>query len=248
MTNQVMDWLTLSEASVLLGIHPITLRSWADAGLVRLFRTPGGHRRFQRADLLAFMEKQSGPSNTRALTPAPDQTLAEIRQAMGNHPVQQAAWYTKLSDAQRNLHRELGQRLLGLLLQYVSRQENAQEFLEQARELSRQYGIELARAQLGSGDLARAFLFFRRAIINATYHPASSHTQGDADGVRLLERINAFMDELLIAALADYDRVMAQHIIDVKPRALPKPRARAKAHVATKSHKSSKQISSRRQR
>lgn len=226
MTKPTTDWLTLTEASILLGVHPITLRSWADAGLVRLFRTPGGHRRFRRSELLAFMERQNVPPSARKLIPAPDQTLAQIRQAMGNHPIQHAAWYSKLSDEQRALHRELGQRLLGLLLQYVSRRENAHEFLEQARDLSRQYGIEIARAQLGSGDLARAFLFFRRAIINATYHPGGTNAQGDADGVRLLERINEFMDELLIAALTDYDNVRAQQI--QAPTSPRKPLKRAR--------------------
>lgn len=222
---QGTDWLTLTQASALLGIHPITLRSWADAGLVRLFRTPGGHRRFRRSELLAFLE-QPPPAPTRALIPAADQTLAHIRSELGSQPIRQSDWYAKLSKEQRTLHRELGQRLLGLLLQYVSRQENGDEFLEQARDLSRQYGSQLAHAQLGSGELARAFLFFRRAIINATYHPAGTHAQGDAEGVRLLERINAFMDELLIAALNHYDQeVLAQRAIAASAKDAPKTTA-----------------------
>lgn len=229
MSKQTTDWLTLSEASTLLGVHPITLRSWADSGLVRLFRTPGGHRRFRRTDLVAFMETQSTRTDARALIPAPDLTLERIRQEMGNQPIRQAQWYLKLSDEQRSLHRELGQRLLGLLLQFVSRRENAQEFLEQARELARQYGVELARAGLGSGDLARAFLFFRRAIIHATYNPNGTRSQGDSEGVRLLERINAFMDELLIAALTEYDNAQSQTgagtsvVVQELHRAQPRP-------------------------
>jgi excisionase family DNA binding protein len=210
MANQSAEWLTLTQASALLGIHPITLRSWADAGLVRMFRTPGGHRRFRRAELLAFVE-QTHPAQTREIVPTADQTLARIRSELESQPIRQSGWYAKLSDKQRALHRELGQRLLGLLLQFVSRNENADEFLEHARNLSRQYGLELAHAQLGASELARAFLFFRHAIINATYHPSGAHAQGDAEGVRLLGRINTFMDELLVAALHHYDQaILAQ--------------------------------------
>lgn len=227
------DWLTLSEASSLMGIHPITLRSWADAGLVPMFRTPGGHRRFRRSELDAFLDTRNAPPSPHHLISPPDQTLALIRQAISTHPIQQSEWYAKLSDEQRALHRMLGQRLLGLLLQYVSRTDNAHDFLEQARDLSRQYGIELARAHLGSGDLARAFLFFRRAIINATYHPAGAHAQGDADGIRLLERINEFMDELLIAALNDYDRTLEQQIQAPAPR-ISKSRARPQTKPRTR--------------
>lgn len=228
------DWLTLPEASSLMGIHPITLRSWADAGLVPMFRTPGGHRRFRRSELNAFLETRNVPPPPlhHVLSP-PDQTLALVRQAISTHPIRQSEWYAKLSDEQRVLHRMLGQRLLALLLQYIGRSENAPDFLEQARELSRQYGIELARVHLGSADLARAFLFFRRAIINATYQPAGAHAQGDADGIRLLERITEFMDEMLIAALNDYDRALEQQVLAPAPRS-SKPRVRSQTKRRTR--------------
>src|SRR5512141_1472880 len=45
------DWVSLGPASRLLGVDPDTLRRWADAGRVRAFATPGGHRRFSRTDL-----------------------------------------------------------------------------------------------------------------------------------------------------------------------------------------------------
>src|SRR5690349_17812151 len=45
------DWVSLSEASRLLGVSPATVRRWSDAGRLRAFTTPGGHRRFSRAAL-----------------------------------------------------------------------------------------------------------------------------------------------------------------------------------------------------
>jgi excisionase family DNA binding protein len=44
-------WLSLGPASRLLGVDPDTLRRWADTGRVRVWTTPGGHRRFERATL-----------------------------------------------------------------------------------------------------------------------------------------------------------------------------------------------------
>ena len=49
--------LRLSEAAALLGVHPDTLRRWADAGQVPCTRTPGGERRFTRADVEAVYGK-----------------------------------------------------------------------------------------------------------------------------------------------------------------------------------------------
>ncbi len=41
-----VKWLSLQEASRMLGVHPSTLRQWADAGKIHTVRTPGGHRRY----------------------------------------------------------------------------------------------------------------------------------------------------------------------------------------------------------
>ena len=43
-------WITLGQACKLLGVNESTLRRWADAGHVRSFRTPGGHRRFSEEE------------------------------------------------------------------------------------------------------------------------------------------------------------------------------------------------------
>src|SRR5258708_12715139 len=48
------SWLSLTEASKRLNVHPATLRDWADRGRIRTFRTPGGHRRFSGEDIDAL--------------------------------------------------------------------------------------------------------------------------------------------------------------------------------------------------
>src|SRR3954452_2337044 len=54
------DWLMLGQAAKYLGVAQSTIRKWSDLGRVRAFYTPGGHRRYRRADLEAFLER-SGP-------------------------------------------------------------------------------------------------------------------------------------------------------------------------------------------
>ena len=56
------DWLTLGQAARYLGVAQSTIRKWSDDGRVRAFYTPGGHRRYRRADLDAFLER-SGPGS-----------------------------------------------------------------------------------------------------------------------------------------------------------------------------------------
>jgi excisionase family DNA binding protein len=54
------DWLTLGQAAKYLGVAQSTIRKWSDLGRLPAFYTPGGHRRYRRGDLDAFLER-SGP-------------------------------------------------------------------------------------------------------------------------------------------------------------------------------------------
>jgi excisionase family DNA binding protein len=62
------DWLTLGQAAKYLGVAQSTIRKWSDNGRVPAFYTPGGHRRYRRADLDAFLNR-SGPSASTAEAP-----------------------------------------------------------------------------------------------------------------------------------------------------------------------------------
>ncbi len=55
------EWLTLGQAAKYLGVAQSTIRKWSDHGRVPAFYTPGGHRRYKRADLDAFLNR-SGPN------------------------------------------------------------------------------------------------------------------------------------------------------------------------------------------
>ncbi|MFN2467907.1 MAG: response regulator [Gaiellaceae bacterium] len=61
MRSAEVEWRTLGQAASYLGVAQSTLRKWTDSGRVPAFKTPGGHRRYRRTDLDAFLA-QSGPS------------------------------------------------------------------------------------------------------------------------------------------------------------------------------------------
>ena len=41
----------VSQAALLLGVCPATIRRWDKSGLIRCYRTPGGHRRIDKAEI-----------------------------------------------------------------------------------------------------------------------------------------------------------------------------------------------------
>ncbi len=50
-----LEWLTLGQAATYLGVAQSTIRKWVDQKRLPAFKTPGGHRRFRREDLDAFL-------------------------------------------------------------------------------------------------------------------------------------------------------------------------------------------------
>jgi excisionase family DNA binding protein len=61
------DWLTLGQAAKYLGVAQSTIRKWSDLGRVPTFYTPGGHRRYRRRDLDAFLERSGTAAKTGPL-------------------------------------------------------------------------------------------------------------------------------------------------------------------------------------
>jgi excisionase family DNA binding protein len=56
---------TSSEAARYLGVSLATIRRWTDAGHIACYRTPGGQRRFSRAQLDEFISSMQDSGRTR---------------------------------------------------------------------------------------------------------------------------------------------------------------------------------------
>jgi excisionase family DNA binding protein len=68
--NDASEWLTLGQAAKYLGVAQSTIRKWSDQGRLPAFYTPGGHRRYRRRDLDAFVSGSgSGPGTGVRGTP-----------------------------------------------------------------------------------------------------------------------------------------------------------------------------------
>jgi excisionase family DNA binding protein len=63
--NDTTDWLTLGQAARFLGVAQSTIRKWSDQGRLPAFYTPGGHRRYRRRDLDAFVAGSGSGTSAR---------------------------------------------------------------------------------------------------------------------------------------------------------------------------------------
>jgi len=196
------EWLDLSDAAQMLGVHFTTLRRWADAGQVPCIRTPGGRRRFRAVELAAFLaglrqhEKEMAPSQPQSTT-ASGVTIHSVG-------VHEEPWYHRLDEAQRNAMRHEGQQLMAVLMQYATRQNGGEAFLQEGRRLAAYYGQECCRIGLSLTETVSAFLRVRRSILDAVYRAGALAGAPDADAWRLYDRMNTFLDHMLLATVERY--------------------------------------------
>ncbi len=200
----VDDWIEIAEAARILGVHASTLRRWADEGKIAHRRTLSGRRRFLRAELLKTKQvMQQGTPEPETLQ-FESKTIDLARQRTSHLADQQKSWFTHLSEEQRLLFRYSGQRMLGLMMQFVSRNGPAETFLEEGRRMAGDYGTICFRAGLSISQTAEAFLFFRRSIIESIQATSGLGGAYDPDSHRIFLRVTDFFDTLLVATIESY--------------------------------------------
>ncbi len=216
-------WLSLREAASLLGVHPTTLRAWADAGQIQVVRTPGGHRRFAEEDVKRLLVPERdrpvvtlmpvpGDWVTGAAAVGADQALLPAANGLQSNLLQKARadlvdehdhaerWLLAFDEEQRHMQRETGRRLLGLAIQYMVRDRKRKQILIEGQTLAAWYGSRAAVQGLSLADMTRAFMFFRDSLGDAVTSQVA-----DTEGESLHLRLRQFMDEVLFAALEAYD-------------------------------------------
>jgi excisionase family DNA binding protein len=196
------DWISLQEACERLGVSTATLRRWGDAGKATMKRTLGGHRRFLAAEI-----EQLARSMAPATSVVP---VAEAHPRMGMvdpQELRRQQWHTRLATrATSDRLRGLGQRLLGVLIQFINRQADDQRFLEEAGAIGAHYGQEARIAGISMHDTLEAFLFFRSSFSQlAMPLPGIAQPTDLAEAARLQARIQHFMDVTLLGTVRGYE-------------------------------------------
>jgi excisionase family DNA binding protein len=191
------QWLSLQEASTRLDVHPTTLRHWADRGQVRVYRTPGGHRRFSEEDVSALLKD----SSARGLDLLVDAAVGRARMETSHGQLDGEPWYERLDEEARVKHRELGRDLLQELRRHLDDAATAPP--KEAAELGRRYAAMAHEANLSIAEAMRAFLFFQEMVAGSVRR-LSGFSGQPAD---LDRRVDLFVNEVLIAMVESYTEV-----------------------------------------
>src|SRR5581483_7930795 len=159
------QWLTLGEASRLLGVTPVTLRRWADRGQIRSYTTPGGHRRFPRSAVVALVPAGRARRPNLAQMGAGDQIAHAYRASdLGSR---ERRWLVSIAPHQRLLFRERGRRMTECLLAHLDAEgpATAMANLHEAAGHAAEYGAAAARLGAGLSEAVEAFLRYRTPFV-----------------------------------------------------------------------------------
>jgi len=202
------EWISLGEAATLLGVHPTTLRAWADQGEIPSQRTPGGHRRFQRGVVEQWLTARAQPSalSSTEVQLMIQSALGNARMQIGGGQLDGLPWYDRLDEQARQTQRELGRSLLELLTRYLAATDHKAALLHEVQRLGGEYARHTRSQGLTLSETVQGFLFFRDLLTDTVIQLAeilSLRTPSDW-GSRLRE-VNHLTDELLLALIDGYD-------------------------------------------
>jgi excisionase family DNA binding protein len=196
------EWLSLGEASRLLGVAPETLRRWSDRGRVASFTTVGGHRRFSRHAMLQLLPAARERRPTLAeLGASPERISRAYRQAHPQDSRPLAGWLSGLDSADVARFRSLGSAMARALLGHLDAEDPATALkrLEEACALAADYGTHCARLKLPLPEAVAAFLKFRGPFIDELARTARQRGLDTREATELLVEAQTACDRLILA-------------------------------------------------
>ena len=208
-SQQPRRWLTIDAACRLLGVDHSTLRRWSDAGRIKVFVTPGGHRRYDEADVRALIER--APEKRALSGPA----LASL--SLSHYGPEQLGWaheqpwFRAFDPAALGELREEGRQLVELAMRYISTRdgqdgaESRAAILDEAAALGGRYGARNARLGVSLADSVAAYLYFRAPTVETI----TSYMEGEHLPAKRVARIfrdlGDFLDHALLAMIVAHE-------------------------------------------
>ena len=193
MVDHQANWVGLSEAARLLGVHPSTVRSWADSGKLPVHRTAGGHRRFLRSDIDALLR---GPEVSGAQFVI-ENVIGRTRLEVAEGRLEDQAWYRKLTEPQRKAYRDESHRLVQQVGELIGAESN-----EEAHQIGLEYARISLEADMSLVEAVEAFLFFRGFLMESIY--SLHEAQSGPTWTQFHRQASKFTDAVLVTIVEAY--------------------------------------------
>lgn len=199
------DWLSLSEAAELLGVHPATVRNWADEGKIPSRRTAGNHRRFSKEALLRYAHTQPDlqPIEVQVIL---QNALGQARMQVGEGHLTGATWYTAISPQNHEALRQTGRQVLDAIRRYLS-SGAPDSGLAEAIRLGQGYASILSGDNLTLPQATRGFFYFSDFVVNAVLTWTElTQPRSASDWASLLRQVNTFINAMHLSLIEYYQQ------------------------------------------
>ncbi len=197
--------ISISKASHMLGVSEAALRQWTDEGKLRAFITPGGHRRYLKADLKKLMSQHTRILGVKDLVIELEDT-ARLHREIGQASLENTSWFNKLNQESQERLADIGRRLLNLIVKYIAEPSKREETIKLVRDVGYDHGKALADLGLPLVDSVEAFILHRNPIMNATAHLVRRKEAFTGRIVEAIPLVAHVMDEALVALVAAHQQ------------------------------------------
>lgn len=198
------EWVSLRRAADILGVHPATVRNWADKGELPTRRTPGGHRRFNKKDLTHYAQSQGElqPIEVRVIIQS---ALGQTRMQVSDGNLEDVQWYAAMSDQTRQQMRVSGRQLLEELRAYLGAGAPDKN-LAKAITLGKDYASMLSEEGMTLPDVMRGFFYFSDFIINSILTWSElAQPRSSSEWATLMRQVNTFINSMLLSIVEYYE-------------------------------------------
>ncbi len=198
------EWVGLRRAAEILGVHPATVRNWADSGKLPFRRTAGKHRRFNINDLTEYVDSQ-GDIQPIELQVIIQNALGQTRMQVGSERLESAPWYVAMSEEGKGHLREQGRRVLEAIRRYVAAGAPDAN-LATAITLGKDYAGTLIADGLTLPQAMRGFYFFSDFVLNSILTWSElSPPKSSSEWSTLLRQVNTFMNTIQLSIVEYYE-------------------------------------------
>ncbi len=204
MTTNKDEWVSLRHAAEVLGVHPATVRNWANEGKLPSRLTAGGHRRFLLSDLERMIHTTSElpPLEVQVII---QNALGSTRMGVGDDDISSTEWHKAMSENTRNQMRQQGRNVLEGIRSYLAAGA-PDRLLITAINLGKGYAEALSKDGLTLPQATRGFFYFSGFVVNAILTWSElAQPRNSIEWATLLRQVNNFTNAMLLSIVEYYE-------------------------------------------
>lgn len=164
-TDDKSNWISIGEASRIIGVTEVTLRQWSDNGYIKVFITPGGHRRYNIEEVQAFVKSHENKIGSEEIA----EIISKDKMSHKEIGLSTIRSFPNSKNFSPEIIRELGllgKRTLGMVSDYVKAPDEYEKLLAVADEIGADYGKILMQAEVSMPNAVISFVAHRTPIIS----------------------------------------------------------------------------------